>query len=138
MKVKQISVFLENKNGRLAEVTRILAEGNISLKAMTIADTADFGILRIITEQPQKALELLQKSNFTARVTEVIGVRLDDKPSAFHEVMEIFEKNGVNIEYLYSTLMLDKEKVVIMFKVENIDHGLEIIKNNGMEAITAF
>ncbi len=78
------------KNGRLAEVTRILAEGDICLKAMTIADTADFGILRIISEQPEKTLELLQKNNFTARVTEVIGVRLDDKPGALHEVMEIF------------------------------------------------
>ncbi len=138
MKVKQISVFLENKNGRLAEVTRIMAEGDISLKAMTIADTADFGILRIISEQPEKTLELLQSHNFTARVTEVIGVRLDDKPGALHDVMEIFEKNSVNIEYLYSTLMMEEGKVVIMFKVEDIDHGLDIIRSNGMEAITAF
>ena len=126
------------KNGRLAEVTRIMADGNISLKAMTIADTADFGILRIISEQPEKTLELLQSHNFTARVTEVIGVRLDDKPGALHDVMEIFEKNSVNIEYLYSTLMMEEGKVVIMFKVEDIDHGLDIIKRNGMEAITAF
>ena len=138
MKVKQISVFLENKNGRLAEVTRILAEGNISLRAMTIADTADFGILRIIAEQPDRCLSLLQEHNFTARVTEVIGVRLDDRPGALFDVMDIFEKNKVNIEYLYSTLMLMEDKVVIMFKVEDIDHGLDIIKKNGMEAITAF
>ncbi|QEN09393.1 ACT domain-containing protein [Oceanispirochaeta crateris] len=138
MKVKQISVFLENKNGRLAEVTRILAEKNISLRAMTIADTADFGILRIIVEQPDKCLELLKENNFTARVTEVIGVRLDDKPGALHDVMQVFEDNAVNIEYLYSTLMLMDDKVVIMFKVDDIDHGLDIIKKNGMEAITAF
>jgi len=138
MKVKQISVFLENKNGRLAEVTRILSDGNISLRAMTIADTADFGILRIIAEQPDRCLSLLQENNFTARVTEVIGVRLDDRPGALHNVMDIFEKNGVNIEYLYSTLMLMEDKVVIMFKVEDIEHGLDIIKKNGMEAITAF
>ncbi|OQY31358.1 MAG: amino acid-binding protein [Spirochaetaceae bacterium 4572_59] len=138
MKVKQISVFLENKNGRLAEVTRILSEGNISLRALTIADTADFGILRIISEQPDKTLELLKEHNLTARVTEVIGVRLGDKPGALHEVMEVFEKNKVNIEYLYSTLMVQDDQVVIMFKVEDIDYGLEIIKNNGMEAITAF
>ncbi len=138
MKVKQISVFLENKNGRLSEVTRILSDGDISMRAMTIADTADFGILRIIAEQPGKCLELLKENNFTARVTEVIGVRLDDKPGALHEVMQIFEDNKVNIEYLYSTLMLVDGKVVIMFKVEDIDHGLDIIKKNGMEAITAF
>ena len=138
MKVKQISVFLENKNGRLAEVTRILSEENISLRALTIADTADFGILRIISEQPEKTLEVLKKNKFTARVTEVIGVRLTDKPGALHEVMEIFEENNVNIEYLYSTLMAEDNHVVIMFKVDDIDYGLDIIKNNGMEAITAF
>jgi hypothetical protein len=138
MKVKQISVFLENKNGRLAEVTRILSEENISLRALTIADTADFGILRIISEQPEKTLEVLKKNKFTARVTEVIGVRLTDKPGALHEVMEIFEENNVNIEYLYSTLMAEENHVVIMFKVDDIDYGLDIIKNNGMEAITAF
>ena len=138
MKVKQISVFLENKNGRLSEVTRILAEGNISLRALTIADTADFGILRIIAEQPDKCLELLKEHNFTARVTEVIGVRLDDRPGALHDVMQIFKDNNVNIEYLYSTLILMDDKVVIMFKVEDSDYGLKIIKENGMEAITAF
>jgi len=138
MKVKQISVFLENKNGRLAEVTRILSDGEISLRALTIADTADFGILRIVSEQPDKTLQLLQDNGFTARVTEVIGVRLDDRPGALNDVMEVFEKNEVNIEYLYSTLMLMEDKVVIMFKVDDIDHGLDIIRKNGMEAITAF
>ena len=138
MKVKQISVFLENKNGRLSEVTRILSEAGISLRAVTIADTADFGILRLIVEEPDRCLKLLQDNKFTARVTEVIGVRINDKPGALHEVLQIFEDNGVNIEYLYSTMMVLEDKVVIMFKVEDIDHGLDIIKKNGMEAITAF
>ncbi len=138
MKVKQISVFLENKNGRLSEVTRILAEARISLRAVSIADTADFGILRLIVEEPDRCLKLLQENSFTARVTEVIGVRINDRAGALHDVMQIFEDNNVNIEYLYSTMMLMEDKVVIMFKVEDIDHGLNIIKQNGMEAITAF
>ena len=138
MKVKQISVFLENKNGRLSEVTRILSEAKISLRAVSIADTADFGILRLIVEEPDRCVQLLQENSFTARVTEVIGVCINDKPGALHDVLQIFEDNSVNIEYLYSTMMLMEDKVVIMFKVEDIDHGLNIIKQNGMEAITAF
>jgi len=138
MKVKQISVFLENTTGRLAEVTQVLGKGTINLRAISIADTADFGILRLIVDAPKKTMELLKEAGFTAKITEVIGVRIDDKPGGLMKIMDIFNAEGVNIEYLYSSLISEDGDAVIIFRVEDIDHGLKIIKTAGLKAISAF
>ena len=138
MKVKQISVFLENTTGRLAEVTKTIANAGINLRAISIADTADFGILRIIVDKPEKGMEVLKKAEFTAKLTDVIGIILDDKPGGLMKVMDIFNRDGVNIEYLYSSLINEKGNVVVIFKVEDIDHGLEIVEKAGLEAISSF
>ncbi|MEW5814581.1 MAG: ACT domain-containing protein [Spirochaetota bacterium] len=138
MPVNQISVFLENKSGRLAEVTKILGESGINLRAITIADTADFGILRLIVDNPDKALATLEKNGFTAKETKVLGVEVEDVPGGLHRVMDIFYKNNVNIEYLYATLEKNKDKAVVIFKVEDLDYGLKIIKENNLTAVSSF
>lgn len=138
MKVKQISVFLENTTGRLAEVTRVLGKGNVNLRAISIADTADFGILRLIVDTPEKTMELLKEAGFTAKITEVIGVLVNDKPGGLMKIMDIFNKEGVNIEYLYSSLINEAGDAVIIFRVEDIDHGLSIVEKAGLRAISAF
>ena len=138
MSVQQISVFLENKSGRLADVTRLLSEGNINLRAMTIADTADFGILRILADKVDAALNILEKGGFTAKVTEVLGIEVEDKPGGLAKVMDIFDKNNVNIEYLYVTLERNKDKAVVIFKVDDIAHGQKIIEENGLSSISGF
>ena len=102
MIIKQISVFLENTAGRIADVTRILKEGGINLKALMIADTADFGILRIITDDSEKALKVLTEAHFTTRTTDVLAVCISDKVGALYDVMALFQDNGINIEYLYN------------------------------------
>jgi hypothetical protein len=138
MKVKQISVFLENTTGRLAEVTKTIANAGINLRAISIADTADFGILRIVVDKPDEGMKVLKEAEFTAKLTDVIGIILDDKPGGLMKVMDIFNRDGVNIEYLYSSLINEKGSVVIIFKVEDIDHGLEIVEKAGLEAIASF
>ena len=138
MTIKQISVFLENVSGRLAEVTKILSDGGVNLRAITIADTADFGILRIVCDNPHKALEVLEKNDFTARETEVLAVEVDDKPGGLSQVMDIFYKNGVNIEYLYTSLEKNRDRAAVIFKVEDVELGQRIIKENGLTAITTF
>lgn len=138
MKVKQISVFLENTTGRLAEVTKVLGNGNVNLRAISIADTADFGILRLIVDTPERTMELLKKAGFTAKITEVIGVLVDDKPGGLMKIMDIFNEEGVNIEYLYSSLINQEGDAVIIFRVEDIDHGLSIVEKAGLKAISAF
>lgn len=138
MKVKQISVFLENKNGRLAEVTRLLGGAGINLRAVSIADTADFGILRLVCDQPDQAAKLLHDNNFTARETEVIGIIVDDQPGGLAKVMTLFEEKGVNIEYLYSSLMSQGNQAVEIFKVGDIDLGLKILDEHGIKTIEKF
>ena len=138
MKIKQISVFLENTTGRLAEVTKTIANAGINLRAISIADTADFGILRIIVDLPDEGMKVLKEAEFTAKITDVIGIILDDQPGGLNKVMDIFNRDGVNIEYLYSSLINEKGSVVVIFKVEDIEHGLEIVEKAGLEAISSF
>jgi len=138
MTIKQISVFLENVSGRLAEVTKILRDGGVNLRAITIADTADFGILRIVCDNPDEALKVLEANEFTARETDVLAVEVADKPGGLADVMEIFDKNKVNIEYLYTSLEKNKDNAAIIFKIEDVEHGQKIIKENGLRAVTTF
>jgi hypothetical protein len=138
MTVKQISVFIENISGRLAEVTRLLSDEKINLRAMTIADTADFGILRIIVDDPEKTVHILENHTFTAKITEVLGVEIRDEPGGLAEVLELFEKNEVNIEYLYVTLERKEDKAVVIFKVEDLKSGLNIVEKNGLKTVSTF
>jgi hypothetical protein len=136
MATKQISVFLENKSGRLAEVTRILGEGDINLRAMSIADTADFGILRLIADNSDRALKILDSNNFTAKVTDVLAVEVPDKPGGLALVMKVFSENDVNIEYLYVSLERNKDNAVIIFKVENIELGAKVLEENSFNLVS--
>jgi hypothetical protein len=138
MKVKQISVFLENKTGRLAEVTDVLGKGGINLRAITIADTADFGILRFVASDPNKALSLLESKGFTAKETDVLGIEVPDRPGGLSAVMAALGKNNVNIEYLYASLEKNKDRAVVVFKIEDIDRGLEVLKESGFTTISAW
>ena len=135
MPLKQISVFLENKSGRLAEVTEILGKGEINLRALSIADTADFGICRLIVNDPDKTLKILEEAGFTAKETDVLGVEVEDRPGGLAEIMRVFNENGVNIEYLYATLEKKADKAVVIFRVEDIPHGLKIIEEHGWKGV---
>ena len=136
MTINQISVFLENKSGRLADVTKVLAEAQINIRAMTIADTADFGILRVIVNDADKACHALEKNGFTVRITKVLGIEIEDKPGGLHGVMETFKNNGLNIEYLYASVENKNNKAVVIFKVEDIDLGLKIVERNSLVAVS--
>ncbi|MCQ2580277.1 MAG: ACT domain-containing protein [Treponemataceae bacterium] len=137
MKMKQISIFLENSTGRIAEVTRVLKEAGVNLRAISIADTADFGILRLITSDSEKTLDVLKKANFTTRTTEVLAVKLPDQVGSLHDVMVLFQKNGINIEYLYASFEVTEDSTVIIFKVEDPDAGLKVLKDNGFQAVSS-
>jgi hypothetical protein len=138
MIIKQISIFLENVSGRLAEVTKILAENKINLRAMTIADTADFGILRIIVPGPDAAVAALSKAGFMAKETEVLAVEVEDQPGGLARVMEVFSKNKINIEYMYASLERSQDKAVIVIKVEDVQRGIKIVEENGLKPVASF
>jgi hypothetical protein len=138
MPIKQISVFLENTSGRLGEVTGILAKAQINIRAISIADTAEFGILRLIVNDQEAALNCLNANGFTTRVTDVVVVEIEDKPGSLAKVMELFQTSKVNIEYLYASLEGETGKAVVIFKLENHKQGLQIIKENNLSTLERF
>jgi hypothetical protein len=138
MKIRQISIFLENAKGRVAEVTRHLKEGGVNLRAIMIADTADFGILRVIVDDPDKAISILNAAKFTTKTTDVLAVTISDKVGSLADALQLFDKHGVNIEYLYAALDKAGETAVIIFKVEDIEKGMKMVEANGLGTTDRF
>ncbi|MDR3312462.1 MAG: ACT domain-containing protein [Spirochaetaceae bacterium] len=138
MAIKQISVFLENSSGRLAEVTGVLSKAGINLRAISIADTADFGILRLIVDKEEAAQTVLTQAGFTTRTSSVVAVEIEDRPGSLATVMELFRASKVNIEYLYASLQAKADKAVVIFKLKDLDQGLRIIRANGLPVVESF
>ena len=139
MAIKQISVFLENTTGRLGEVTGVLARAGINIRAISIADTAEFGILRLIVNDYEEAVKALNAKGFTTvRVSDVAAVEIEDSPGSLAKVMELFQVSKVNIEYLYASLEGEVGKAVVIFKLENHERGLQIIKENNLTTVESF
>lgn len=133
---RQISVFLENKRGKLAEVTGVLADNNIDMWAISIADTTNFGILRIIVDDPDKAVDVMRNAGYTVSTTEVLAVEVPDQPGGLHQVLDILRKEGISIEYLYSFVRRPAEKALILFKVDCLNDAVNILKRTGISVLT--
>ncbi len=135
MKVEQISVFLENKAGRLSEVTRILAEAGVNIRALSLADTSDFGILRLIVNDNEKAREALKANGFTVGKTDVVAVEVGDRPGGLHTILDILYKAGVNVEYMYAFVQQSGDHAVIIFRFDNLEEAVRILTQNGIKVI---
>ncbi len=129
---KQISVFLENKAGRLASVTRTLGDANINIRALSIADTSDFGILRVIVNNPDKAYKVLKEAGFTVSETEVIAVQVPDSPGGLASVLEKMSEESLNIEYLYAFLGISGNDALVIIKVDDIEKARNIFELKGI------
>ena len=138
MGIKQISVFLENTTGRLSDVTKTLANAGINLRAISIADTADFGILRFIADKTEKAVDTLNTAGFTTRQTDVVAVEIEDVPGSLAHLMELFQQSQVNIEYLYASLEGQIGKAVVIFKLRDHEKGLKILNDNRIKMADSF
>jgi hypothetical protein len=130
MSISQISVFLENKKGRLAEVTDLLSRSGINIRALALADTTDFGVLRMIVDNHQKCMDVLKEHNFIVQLTDVIGVEVEDKPGGLNKVMQLFDKDGVNIEYMYAFAEKKKDNAVVVFRIDDIEKARKVLKEN--------
>lgn len=135
MFVKQVSVFLENKLGRLATVTKILGDKGIDISAMALADTTNFGILRMIVNDPDKAVSVLKEAGFTVSTTDVLAVEVDDRPGGLAAILEVLQGNGISIEYAYSFIKRAGDKAFILFRVENPERAVELLKNTGVRVL---
>lgn len=136
MKVKQISMFLENKSGRLKAVTNLLAENGINIRALSIADTSAFGILRLIVAEPDRAYKLLKDASFTVSLTDVIGVEMPDQPGGLATVMKVMDEAGINVEYLYAFISSDEGKAMVIFRVEHLDDAIKILQENNIRIVS--
>jgi len=135
MSVKQISIFIENKPGALAEVTKFIAESKINLKALSIADTQEFGILRIITDNPDNARELLKNEGYTVTATSVLAVELSDTPGSMASILAVLSDAGVSVEYTYAFMSNVQNKAYMIFRVDNNDKATNALINSNISVI---
>lgn len=135
MKVEQISIFIENKSGRLAEVSGILGEANVNIRALSLADTSDFGILRLIVDDSEKALNVLRERHFTVSKTEVIGVEVPDTPGGLSSILKILDNNQINVEYMYAFVERCGSNAVIIFRFDNVDQAITVLLNNNVNIL---
>jgi hypothetical protein len=134
MKAKQVSVFLENKSGRLNEVAQILGEAKINISAFTVADTSDFGVLRLIVSDPDKAIKVLKENHFSVRSTDVVLVKSPNRPGALSRMLQILNSEDVFIEYLYAFSMND-DTAVIVIRPANLEKCMEKLQNHKNELL---
>ncbi|BDV02059.1 amino acid-binding protein [Thermodesulfomicrobium sp. WS] len=136
MKVEQISVFLENRAGRLAEVTKLLAQGGINIRALSLADTSDFGILRLIVTDSERAKEILKAGGFTVGRTNVVAVEVADQPGGLHNILEILGAGGVNVEYMYAFVTQSGKNAVLIFRFDRTDQAIETLQAAGVRILS--
>lgn len=134
-RVKQLSVFLENKTGRLAKVTEILGNNQINIRALSIADTADFGILRLIVNRPDEAAKVLKEDGFTVTVTDVLAVEIDDRPGGLAGILKILDTSKINIEYLYAFLDKAPQDALVVFRVEQVEAAIKVLQDNNINVV---
>lgn len=137
MKVKQLSIFMENRAGRLAEITRLLGDAKINIRALSLADTSDFGILRLIVSDVQKALKILRDSGHTVSLTDVVAVEVPDHPGGLASVLEPLRGANVNVEYMYAFVEKATDKAIVIFRFEETDAALAVLKKAGVSVLPA-
>ena len=135
MKADQLSIFLENRAGRLAEVTRILAEAGVNIRALSLADTSDFGILRLIVSDFEKAREKLKANGFTVGRTTVVAVKVDDRPGGLHAILKALQEANINVEYMYAFVQQSGDNAVIIFSFDRTDQAVELLQKKGVPII---
>jgi hypothetical protein len=136
MKVEQLAVFLENKSGRLAAITKILSDNGINIRALSVADTADFGILRLIVDQTDKAKQVLKDAGFTVGMTNVVAVEVADRPGGLSGVLAVLNQVEINVEYMYAFVEKSGQNAVIIFRFDDADTAIEVLQNAGIKILS--
>jgi hypothetical protein len=135
MRVEQISIFLENQSGRLAEVTGILAEADVNIRALSLADTSDFGVLRLLVDDNEKAKSALKEKGFTVGKTNVVAVAVPDQPGGLHNILAGLGKGGINVEYMYAFVRQSGKNAVMIFRFDNTDEALRVLGDAGISVL---
>ena len=137
MLVKQVSIFVENKEGKIADVLKILAKENINISALSLADTTNFGILRLIVDDPKKAKNILQMEDMIVKINEILAVGINDQPGGLAKVLDILAKGSVQIEYMYAFTGHKKDNATVVFKTNDLEKAYDCLKINNIPLISA-
>jgi hypothetical protein len=135
MKITQISVFLENKKGRLYEICALLGKNSINIRALTIAESPEFGILRVVVDKPENAIALFRENKFVANITEIVAVEVNDQPGGLANILKVLYENDVNIEYMYGFVEKFSEKALLVFRFDDPDKAINILTRNNVKII---
>jgi hypothetical protein len=137
MRVKQLSIFVENRSGRLAEVTGAMGAEQINIRALSLADTADFGILRLIVNDAPKAHAALKRYGFTVSETDVIAVEIPDHPGGLANVLRILADKKISVEYMYAFVEKSSDNAVVIFRMEDVDNAIKTLQAGGVRILAA-
>jgi hypothetical protein len=135
MTLRQISVFLENKKGRLAEVVGLIAREKINIRALALADTADFGVLRLIVNDTEKCFAALKQAGFVAQKTEVLAVEVNDRPGGLQHVLAVFDRAGLNIEYMYAFVERKADNAIVIFRTDQPEKAAKALAGEGIAVL---
>jgi hypothetical protein len=131
MKVEQISIFMENRPGAVERVTGVLGKASINIRALSLADTSDFGILRLIVNDVAAAQKVLQENGFTVKRTDVVAVEVPDRPGGLHDILTILSENKINVEYMYAFIEQSGENAIMIFRFNPTDAAIDVLVKNG-------
>ena len=137
MKVQQISVFLENKAGKLALLTRLLGDAGVNIRALSLADTSDFGILRLIVNNVDAALSILKEADYTVTLTDVVVLEIPDEPGGMAGILESLQKESINVEYMYAFVEKATDKALVVFRFEDVDTAVGVLAEGGFPVLSA-
>ena len=137
MKIKQLSIFLQNKMGSLSKPLEVLTVANVNIRAMCMADTSEFGILRLVVDDPIKGKEALEENNFLVKITEIIGVEMNDAPGGLTTVLDVIKENLIDLEYLYAFSHDKADKAILLLHSDDIDKLIDVLKANNIPIVPA-
>jgi hypothetical protein len=135
MNVEQISIFIENKSGRLAEITRVLGDAGVNIRALSLADTSDFGILRLIVNDRETAKRVLKEKGFTVSKTEVVAVEVPDRPLGLNSILQVLDEARINVEYMYAFVERCGENAVIIFRFDDTEGAIRVLTEKGVKVL---
>ena len=132
MKIKQLSIFLQNRMGSLSKQLEVLTKVDVNIRAMCMADTSEFGILRLVVDDPEKGKKALEENNFLVKITDIIGVEMHDAPGGLTSVLKVIKDNEIDLEYLYAFTHEKKDKAILLLHADDLDHLISVLQENNV------
>ena len=137
MKIKQLSIFLQNRMGSLSKPLEVLTVADVNIRAMCMADTSEFGILRLVVDDPVKGKEALEENNFLVKITDIIGVEMNDSPGGLTSVLDVIKENLIDLEYLYAFTHDKEGKAILLLHADDIDNLIDVLSDNNITMVPA-